>query len=77
MRPAEEGLTTLLSQNIGFGHTVTPERWTPIGGVDVYDMVHEYGGAAYAVNNGVVYFSNLTVSYLQFFYALTFTFYFL
>ena len=61
-------MTTLLSQNIGYGYGVTPERWTPMGGADVYDMVHEYGGAAYAVNNGVVYYSNLTVSFFFFNY---------
>lgn len=67
MRPNENGLTTLLSKNVSSNNPEDPaERWTPKGGADVYNMVHEYGGAAYAVNNGVIYFSNLFVSRLVF-----------
>lgn len=58
-RPTENGQTTLLSKKVTDNLKATPVRWTPKGGVNVYDMVHEYGGAAYCVNNGVVYYSNL------------------
>ena len=52
----------LFSKNVKSALTDAPERWTPSEGFDVYDMVHEYGGAAYFVDNGVAYFSNLAVS---------------
>lgn len=59
LRPTEGGMTTIFSKNVTDSTDGTPERWTPQGGCDVYDMVHEYGGAAYMVNNDVIYFSNL------------------
>jgi len=61
LRPKEKGKTLLFSKSVA-NTSSDVERWTPTDGFDVYDMVHEYGGAAYFVDKGVAYFSNLNVS---------------
>lgn len=58
LRPNEDGRTILFSKNVTSDVSDIPVRWTPDENFDVHDMVHEYGGAAYFVNNGVAYCAN-------------------
>ncbi len=55
MRPSEGGRMVIVRRSPG-GSTsdLTPESYS------VRTRVHEYGGSAYLVNNGVVYFSNFS-----------------
>ena len=53
MRPAEKGRYVLVRRSAdGKTTEVTPP------GYNVRTRVHEYGGGAYVVNDGIVYFSN-------------------
>jgi dipeptidyl aminopeptidase/acylaminoacyl peptidase len=52
MRPSEQGRSTVVRATSGGG----VEDLTPAGS-DVHDGVHEYGGGAWALHDGVVYFS--------------------
>jgi dipeptidyl aminopeptidase/acylaminoacyl peptidase len=53
LRPSEGGRTVLVARGPeGEARDVTPE------GFDVRSRVHEYGGGAFVVRDGVVYFSN-------------------
>jgi dipeptidyl aminopeptidase/acylaminoacyl peptidase len=54
-RPTEGGRNVIVRRDAG-GHTVDI---TP-GGFNVRTRVHEYGGGAYTVVDGVVYFANFT-----------------
>jgi hypothetical protein len=51
-RPAEQGRTVVVKIGGAENTVITPE------GYDVATSVHEYGGGAALVRNGVVYFSN-------------------
>ena len=57
LRPSESGHTIVFSCDVT-QTTLTPERWTPLEGFNVADRVHEYGGGAFVVHGGVLYFSN-------------------
>lgn len=53
-RPDQDGRTTLMTRGAdGVIRELTPRPW------DVRTRVHEYGGTAYVVSGGRVYFSNL------------------
>ncbi|NOT62190.1 MAG: S9 family peptidase [Acidobacteria bacterium] len=56
MRPAEKGRSVIVKRAAdGTTQDVTP----PVAsGYNVRTRVHEYGGGAYAVHNGIAYFSN-------------------
>ena len=55
MRPSEGGRMVIVRRSPGGSTTdLTPESYS------VRTRVHEYGGSAYLVNNGVVYFSNFS-----------------
>jgi sugar lactone lactonase YvrE len=52
-RPSEAGRVVLMQSAAG----QQPQDVTP-SGFNVRTMVHEYGGGAYAIHDGIVYFSN-------------------
>jgi hypothetical protein len=52
-RPAEKGRQVIVRWRDGMARDVTP------AGLNARTMVHEYGGGAYAVDDGEVFFSNL------------------
>ncbi len=52
-RPSEQGRCVLVRHRDGSNHDITPAPWS------VRTRVHEYGGGAYSVAEGTVYFSNL------------------
>lgn len=63
MHPTEAGATLVFSKQVSDDATVTATRWTPEG-YDAFNMVHEYGGAAFIVDRDTVYFTNLQVCWL-------------
>lgn len=56
LRPKEDGRTIIFSKDVN-NVKDTPERWTP-NDFNVGSRVHEYGGGAFTVHNGSVYFVN-------------------
>lgn len=59
LHPQESGKTIVFSKHVNETKSA-PTRWTN-GAFNVADSVHEYGGAAYCVNNGTLYFMNYSV----------------
>jgi len=57
LRPAEAGRRSVFRFDVTEAK-LAPERWTPDDGFNVANKVHEYGGAAFIVHDGVLYFSN-------------------